>query len=238
MFYKRSYALQKYRGRQREVFGLLKVSRKAYPEVTLRNLSALKPIYRGAIVLLYSHLEGYIEDVIEESVEYLNRACIKSNQLPGRLKIANCEKVIAEISATTDPVKKEQLIEALIINNYPFWSDGELPPAKLEADFLTSDFANPSPRKIEKLLKKMGIEKIFSEMFNLGFNKRRVGTLSTKIEALAEIRHDIAHGNFATACTDDDLIDYLKSVKLFCRCLDAKIGLHLEEITKEFPWKN
>jgi hypothetical protein len=233
---KRSNSLLVYYKRQKEIFQLLRIAREK--QQSLKTAQQAIPVIRSGTVLLYGHLEGYIEDVTSEAIRFLNNSSINSCKLPIRLKMANCHADLSEFFQTTNITKKEAILSGVILNNYPLWSGEVLPPARIEEDCITKNFANPSCEHIVKIFKYFDVEKPFSTFYQLGFNARRVGQITPTLESLATLRHDIAHGSFSAACTYTDLVGYIRTTNILCRCIDARIGIATKDITDIFPWIN
>lgn len=236
MLYKRSNSLLTYYTRQKEVLNLLRTINGG--RLTIAGAASVSPVLRAGVVLLYSHIEGYVENCVEEAMDFINRSGINSDRLPRSFLIAHCLPTIKCIANTTNTEEQERLLTDVLVKNYPLWSGATLPPAKLELDCLTRNFANPSFEHIDKLFRQLGIPKVFGLFFYLGFPVRKVDLIRPTLEVLASLRHDIAHGNLATVCSYQDLVGYVKTMNWFCRCFDAMLGLHLVQLTGSFPWKN
>lgn len=234
MPYTPSGALLTYYTREKEIFMLLRtISNK----LVMKNTPVITPVIRAGIVLLYSHIEGYIEDVVEEAIDFINNSGISSNALPSNLKVAHCMIDITELLNIQDATKREAMLNTLFIKNFPLFSGANLPPAKIDSNCLIKNFSNPSFEKIDKLFKQLGINKIFSTFYSLGFPPQRVRLIKPTLDALAELRHDVAHGNFKQSCSFCDMINYTRTMKLLCKCIDASLGKYLEELTGIWPWE-
>ncbi|MCL5290717.1 MAG: MAE_28990/MAE_18760 family HEPN-like nuclease [Firmicutes bacterium] len=234
MPYKSSNALVNYKLRRKEISALLRTVSPLDTSVRTAHLSA--PVIRAGIVLLFSHIEGYIEDVVQEAIDKINNSGINVSTLPYNLRVAHCMPTIQEITKITDPEKLDEALKILMQSNYHFWFGDTLPPIKLETDCLTKNFANPSYEHIDKLFRNLGIRRFFGSLYSLGFKPQKIQAIKSTLDTLASLRHDIAHGNFSTSCSFLDLCRHIVVVNVFCEAVDARLGLHIKSLTGTFPW--
>src|SRR5216683_2974557 len=122
------------------------------------NLSVLRVIGRGQVVLLSSHFERYFYSVNEEAVAFLNSANVIGTAIPDRLKLIHSKPPIDEMSETGWENRAEKLA-ALISSDGWLWSANVA--GTLTHERLLAWMTAPKPKSLQRYYRYWGIEDIF-----------------------------------------------------------------------------
>ena len=89
--------------------------------VTRSTLEQTNGLCRGAIVLLCSHIEGYIEDLVSLGVVSVAENQVPKNTLSPSFKYHLSRDLLADISGSTDPNTIASKVEAFLSRDVHIW---------------------------------------------------------------------------------------------------------------------
>jgi hypothetical protein len=192
------------------------------PESTLResieDRNKENAIHRASIVMLCSHVEGYVEDILEEFVGNIKSIGATSSNIPCALKVELCRPGLILLNNNDHNVLRERIPE--FIEKYEeFWFSAERIQPELFPEFEKKDWqmGNPWPDAIDAYLKRIGIE---------GFWDETNSTVKGDLDTLVQKRNLIAHGHFQATATHDDIKRYIISIVRLVKLLDRRIETH------------
>jgi hypothetical protein len=208
-------SLNTFKVRLKEIEHLKEMAASLGPPMTEQNREKVSVLNRASIVMLCSHLEGYFEDVILEFVDKLCKSNICMGRIPGKLKVAHIKKDLAIHN------NREDLVKKLFTNYSKLWDDAQtIKSGYLDGERITSDFANPYPKKVENLFKNI----------DLRIWKNIPYKLKSDLDAIVSRRCDIAHGNLNSTVSSEDAKRYYCSALDLIGRIDRKIERYLNEI--------
>lgn len=179
-------------------------------------------INRASIVMLCGHIEGYVEDVLEEFIELIRDSRLDSRKIPIILKVMLCKPGLKSLSNSDHNVLAKRI--PIFIKNYEdIWlSDGRLDSQRFP-EFIRNDWqiGNPWPKTILVYLERIGIVDVWDDTNRI---------LKGDLETLVDKRNLIAHGHFEATATQEDVNRYIESAKNLVDLLDTKIERHFNEI--------
>lgn len=187
-------------------------------------------VRRSAIVLLCSHLEGYLRSVTAEAVQEINSSNLDPRLLDTRLRLQHSRVAITDVierrwenraKALQDFVKSEGWL----------WSGADQQP--LSAESLLSWMRTPKPHRIVRLYRLWGIEDIISRITRVAHTRR---DFWLHLDTLAQKRNNIAHGDFGEEATASDIRLYRGAVSDFCDRSDRVLRRHLSTTLKIVAW--
>lgn len=184
--------------------------------VGLRN--EINALCRGAIVLLSSHVEGYIKDVGEAALDAFFTKSVDRTGISSRTFYHISKDVIDEMRDTADTIKIADKIFDFIATDMSFWSKSGPFTTPIPADRFNRGFSNPKFRKVRAYFNRFGYEEYGKDFYA----KLRADAKITEnmLDHLVDIRNNIAHGDLSATKTPSDLRDMISIVGRFCRTTD------------------
>jgi hypothetical protein len=189
---------------------------------TDRNLE--NAIHRASLVMLCSHVQGYIEDLVEEFLGDLRSNRVVSCNIPPELKVALCKRDLLNLNNEDRNVLMERIPEFIRQYEILWCSTKEVEPENFP-EIIGRDWqiGNPWPSMVETHLKRIGIKKFWNETNNI---------LQGDLLSLVDKRNLIAHGHFEATATNADIQRYIESMIELVVLLDSTIEDHLCRIVE------
>lgn len=183
--------------------------------------STVSALCRGGIVLLSSHIEGYITDINELILERILSKNIRISRLPDAFLYYHSRDILDEIADTTDPEAISKKVKNLFTRDSHIWDDGDFFTSQLDHKRFMKGFRTPKPKNIYTLLRRYGHQTVKSDIQQ---SLRGQFILhEANLENTVDSRNKIAHGDQSITKTPDDLRRLNGSVKTFCREIDKSI---------------
>lgn len=183
-----------------------------------------KTINRASIVMLSSHIEGYIEDVLEEFIDSIRLIGVISSNIPPILKVVLCRPGLILLENNDHNVLVKRIPQFIKKYEDLWWSAERINPEAFP-EFVKDDWeiGNPWPTTIDSYLKRIGIE---------GFWDDTNRTINGDLYTLVQKRNLIAHGHLEATATSDDIKRYIESAEGLIELLDNKLEWHLNNIVR------
>ncbi|AHV99667.1 MAE_28990/MAE_18760 family HEPN-like nuclease [Paenibacillus sabinae] len=118
------------------------------PKPTSENVNKINSLCRAAAVLLCSHLEGFLQDLMEEFVEEINQLSVGFKKLPLELYLQNTLPKGQITNNNFDSVLK-------LIEEIRTLENSNIPIRLIKKNFSKTD-SNPTPDVINKLFRVLG----------------------------------------------------------------------------------
>ena len=207
-----------------EVHELYKLAKNQVSDVSLvnRSGSVSSVLCRSSIVLLSSHIEGYIEDLAVLILSKMVEKRIRKTELPKQFLYYLSKDLLDDISDTRDPERIAEKLKELFSRDYYIWDDSDFFNNDLRTDLFVHGFSNPGYMKIKRFFARFGYKKYSSDLGK--FLKANYLSCTNMVNNVVDQRNKIAHGDVTTTSTPKDLADMLDLIHLFCRSTDIVIG--------------
>jgi len=174
-----------------------------------------RAVLRGALVLLCSHVEGFFEDIVSDAINVYDRIVSKFEDIPHEITM---RQVLGSprLWDLTDTAKKWKAVKKW--STHPLVKEAPLiPPRCLDAEIHTVGFANPGTGEIDNLLETIGIKGVWSKFSAIETS----GIIFTSaIDTIVNRRNQIAHGDFASTVTLDDVQTYISRAERVSEVID------------------
>jgi hypothetical protein len=206
----------------------IKILQRLLPEpdlgATASNRNLENAIHRASLVMLCSHVQGYLEDLVEEFLGNLKANRVISCNIPPELKVALCKRDLLGLNNDDRNILMERLPEFIRRYEILWCSTREVGPESFP-EIIGKDWqiGNPWPKTVEAHLKKIGIKTFWCDANRI---------LNGDLLSLVDKRNLIAHGHFEATATSDDIKRYIESMIELVGLVDNSIEDHLREIIK------
>lgn len=191
-------------------------------------------INRGALVLTCSHLEGYLEDVAVEALDFLVFEKTPVEQLPLLLRALHTDKHLRDLEPMRDRNARAGKIERLFRDEGPLWQQGmKLKARMLQSEVVTEQMSNPGSKEIEQFLELIGVPHLFGTLESQGLTHLKQHT-----NELVGKRNAIAHGEVSATATSADVDRYIRTVEDLAKEIDSLVALAVQRICQRSstPW--
>jgi hypothetical protein len=195
--------------------------------------SVSNAVNRGCLVLLSAHLEGYLEDLVLEAIDYLVQAGIPVDRLPLLLRALHVEDHLRQMEQMRDRNARAPRIERMFAREAPMWAaGGQLQQTMMRPTMVCAEMDNPGSTEIRQFLELLGVD------LEEHLTQRGVSDLLRRINGLVFKRNGVAHGEVTASATHGDVDDYIVLVTDLCGNIDAAMAGSLRDICSltALPW--
>jgi hypothetical protein len=206
-----------------EVETLLRRAQEASRQAaTADNVSFVNALCRSGVVLLSSHIEGYVKDLGEIAVERIALRQLPKERLGSGFRYYFSRDLINEIRDTREPSQIASKLDTLFSRDGHIWSPDPNFTGSLSTTIFLGDFANPNHDRIKKFFGRFGYEQYNGDLARR--LRAEYNACSNMVNQVVEQRSAIAHGDMVTTGTPTDLDQMIRLVKQYCRETDHVVG--------------
>jgi RiboL-PSP-HEPN len=178
----------------------------------------INALCRAGIVLLTSHIEGYVKDIGESALDTIVIREIAKEKLHDRFFYHVSKKKIDTIREAGDPTKIVGHIRLFLQDDISFWSEKGPFKKSIPTEVFNDGFSTPTFEKVCKYFLRFGYDR-----FRVDFMQklRQNGVIvQNAIDDIVSTRNSIAHGDMHQNRTPSDFEKMEESARLFCRSVD------------------
>lgn len=226
-----SPAYRRFESRLDEVSHLRKLSQKynTFSRIVgIERDAHVNILTRSSIVLLSSHIQGFIEDLGDLVVERIVLDSVSANRVPDSLRFHATKTKLKEIQQKTDGTAIVASIREYSNTYNDMISLSGPAPSTLIGSQYKDGFGNPTVKAITKYLMRFGFANYESEM------KRRLKgnwpITENAVNQIVDRRNKIAHGDSLATLTPLEMREYIILVKRFCSTTDSVTTKHFRSI--------
>jgi len=199
---------------------------------TLRNLASeqesidaiafsasINALCRGTIVLLSSHVEGFVKELGELTLERVHsRAVGRATIVPQFFYHLSKDK-LTELRDASEPETIAARVFEIVTRDLDLWSKLGPFPRALPAELFNKGFANPAFAKIKTYFNRFGYSTFTNDLAALLVANYQPTV--NMVNHVVELRNKIAHGDTAVTETPADLAEMIRLIRTFCRSTDV-----------------
>ena len=188
----------------------------------IRSSRIVNPLCRASIVLLSSHIEGYVEDLAEVILDRIVESEMQKNTLASRFLYYFSKDIVDEIRETRDPDKVAEKLRALLNRDMDIWSTESTFQAYLPVERFISGFSTPKFEEVCRFIGRFGYQNYKRDLQRL--LQANFQSCTNMVNNVVEQRNRIAHGDASISATPGDIVTMLDLVQTFCRSTDVVVG--------------
>ena len=179
----------------------------------------IESLSRGAVVLLCAHLEGYIKELGEVTLDSIYKQGVDRRKISPSVYYHISKDMLETIKNTQNHNAISTHVFNLLQNDLEYWERSGSFPSPIPSDRFNKGFASPSHKKITTYLKRFGYNSFIGDMKTR--LKGRYIIISNAIDHLVDTRNKIAHGDPSASKTPNELQEMLTITKEYCRAVDS-----------------
>ena len=182
----------------------------------------INSLCRGGVVLLSSHIEGYIEEIGQIALERIFVRTVPKAKLGNVFKYHLSKDLIRDIKGTEDQEKIVSKLQNLFLRDGHIWDFTLIFTNQLSYERFIDGFSNPTHDRIKSFFNRFGYKNFEGDLAHR--LQRNFPICKNMIDQVIRLRNDIAHGNFFAPVTPNDIGIMVVLTKLYCRETDCVVG--------------
>lgn len=189
------------------------------PPSSLQETAAL---CRGGIVLLCSHLEGYVETLGEIGIQSIGTNRLPKTKMVDEFRYYLSRNLIEEIRRQPSPNVIASKILEFVDSDLTIWDSSLRFSSPLPVDSFIKSFRSPNHRNIIKFFNRFGFRQFNGELQT--HLKSEYQACIAMVDHIVDQRNKIAHGDYTIAGSLGDLKNMHQYLKTYCRTTDKVVG--------------
>lgn len=180
--------------------------------INLRN--EINALCRGAIVLLSGHLEAYIKELGELTLDSMHGKRITRDNIDSRLYYHISKNFIDELKDTNDPTRIALKLFDFIDRELCYWSRSGPFPQPIPIEHFNKGFSNPAFGKIKDYFKRFGYDEYATD---LAYKLQALYQPTINmVDHLVDTRNKIAHGDPLASKTPQEIKGMFAIIQRYC----------------------
>lgn len=178
----------------------------------------ISALCRGAVVLLSGHVEAYVKELGEHTLDTLYVRSVQRSLFAPQFFYHISKESLESVRSATQPEKIAEHVQAFVSEHAVFWSKSGGLPNRISSKDFNGGFSNPTFDKVKAYLGRFG----YSD-FRRDYMRRLGGSANTSIASLdhiVETRNSIAHGDPSATKTPTEVKAMESTARNFCRTTD------------------
>ena len=187
-------------------------------KITNANVAMVDALCRGAIVLLSSHLEGYVKGLAARGIETIEQNEVTKSRLGESFRYHLSRDLIMQIQRSSRPESVSSRIDAFLERDILIWNDSDVFIGPLSSDTFVRGLSAPNHGSIKTLFGRFGYS-----AFEGDLNRTLKGDFSAcrgMVDHVVDQRNKIAHGDHIISGAPQDLQNMQTWLTLYCRATD------------------
>jgi hypothetical protein len=202
-----------------EVELLRRLAAEKEKEDPIKNRHEINALCRGAIVLLTSHLEAFIEELGDVTLSKIHSKSVSRKKLSSQFYYHLSKDLITEIKDTSQQEKIVEKVFSFLARDFAYWSRKGPFPNALPAQRFNKGFSTPSFDNIRSYLNRFGYSDYKKDIAH-ALTSECSATINM-VDHLVDTRNKIAHGDINVTKTPSDVSDIMDFIKKYCCVTDS-----------------
>ncbi|MER6792559.1 MAE_28990/MAE_18760 family HEPN-like nuclease [Amycolatopsis mediterranei] len=181
---------------------------------------------RAAVVLLVSHFEGFLKELVEELVDDLDSQSLPAKEIPRGVRELHILPKLSEVVSCGDVNQRFSLMSKLGAVS-SLWNDSAKPPrGTLRAQIVSREVHNADSECIDRIFFTLGSGNPVCDgeidVIDQESELEESHSIRVRLRDIVECRNDIAHGNMDRKPTGEDVARYVLFLLHFAKRLNRK----------------
>ncbi|MQY42848.1 hypothetical protein GG681_09355 [Epibacterium sp. SM1969] len=205
-----------------EVDRLLKMAVRFERDNALANAPEIDALCRGAVVLLSSHMEGFVKEIGELVLTRIYSQKVCRSDVSNLVSYHASRDIISEIRDTSNAESISDKIIGLFERDLNLWEQNGPFPDPIPEDRFNKSFSSPSFNKVSSYMNRFGYS-----LFKRDLKATLKGDYlpcRNMVDHVVDVRNKIAHGDPSVSKTPSDLFEAVQTIKTFCRATDDVVA--------------
>jgi hypothetical protein len=188
--------------------------------LTASSVVGVNALCRSGVVLLSSHIEGYVENLGEVAIDRIGTRSLQKTQFGNQFRYHLSQDLIRNIfNSSRDPSIVEQNLLRLWERDSQIWDRSPNYAMPLPVDVFIGDFLNPNHSRIVKFFRRFGYDEFEHDM--AARLKADYEICVNMINQVIDQRNKISHGDSNNIVGAPSDLEQMKTlVKRYCRETD------------------
>jgi hypothetical protein len=195
------------------------------------NVAALN---RSAIVLCAAHLEGFIEDLFSEALQFVLERRLNAAAVPLEIKLLPLRRLAASVRDAGRAERRERALRRLLTQAVSLGHPRRrLRPADVDLREVLWEFSSPTPSGIDRLFSYLGMHDVLG---NVRWPRMRPDRIRQRLQNLVDRRNEIAHGTVGIRVGRGEVGYFREFLPRFSMFLDDAVRRHVAAFARADPW--
>lgn len=186
---------------------------------SLAHGAEIRALCRASVVLLSSHVEAYIKELGEHTLDTAHRLAVPRGSLAPQFFYYVSKERIENIRGSVQPDTIARNVQLLFDSDSAFWQGTGPIHGPIASVEFNAGFSNPKFDKVKAYFGRFGYTSFRTDFMRS--LKARGSTVETAINAIVDTRNAIAHGDPSATKTPNEVEEMEKLAKEFCRTVDS-----------------
>ena len=216
-----SSAYSEFVERLEEIFAIAAIGR-TFSQPTQADLERSNALGRAGVVLLSSHIEGFIKLLGTLAVNRIGERTVPKTSLACEFKYHLSRDLIRNINASTEASRNVTAIDSFLKRDLHIWDMSANFVEPLPVDQFIGSFSTPKHSNIGRFFRRFGFEDFEGQL--AVHLKSNFPACRNMVDHVVDQRNQIAHGNYGVSVTPNELQGMCDLVKVYCRNTDQVVG--------------
>lgn len=186
--------------------------------ISLQHGPEIRALCRGAVVLLSSHIEAYIKELGEHTLDTIQVKSVCRSTISPQFFYYLSKSKIDGVKQASKPEKVVEHLRGFMESESAAWAPIGGFTTPISSDDFIRGFSNPKFDKVKGFLSRFGYDGFKSDfMRKEGANGM---VLVSKLDQIVNTRNSIAHGDPAATKTPTEVAEMEKTARRFCMTVD------------------
>lgn len=178
----------------------------------------ISALCRASVVLLSSHIEAYIKELGEHTLDSAHMQSVPRNKISKKFLYYVSREKIDVIRASTQPESIANSVQSFVDGDILFWQGSGPLHGPISSSTFNSGFSNPKFEKVKSYFGRFDYSDFRKDfMRTLG---RRGPLIESSLDSIVDTRNAIAHGDPSATKTPAEVKEMEENAKEFCRTVD------------------
>ena len=189
------------------------------PQEPLRHGDEMNALCRGSILLLSSHVEAYIKELGEHTIDMMETKSTCRSCLAPQFFYHISKNLVDNISSSSQPEKIAYNVFTFLEKKSDIWKSEGPFPYPVSTSCFNSSFSNPTFDKVNSYFRRFGYES-YKHDFKQALG-RDANNTQNNLNQLVNLRNAIAHGDPSATKTPNEVKEAVIEIRKFCRVTDS-----------------